>query len=159
MLKKILLATLAVFVVWVILDFIIHGWLLAPLYEQTSHLWRPMEEMKMLVMYLTTLIAAFFFSAVYGWLVRPKNINAALLYGLLFGLGAGTSMGYGSYSMMDIPYWMAFGWFLGMTVEAVIGGLLLGAIIREPAVVVTEQPIEHTPGRHSAEKPPPTEAG
>ncbi len=159
MLKKILLATLAVFVVWEILDFIIHGVLLAPLYEQTSHLWRPMEEMKMLVMYLTVLIAAFFFVAVYGWLLRPKTMKNALLYGLLFGLGAGTSMGYGTYAMMDIPYWMAFGWFLGTTVEAVVAGLLLGAIIREPEVMVTEQPIEHTPGQHSAEKPPPTEAG
>ena len=131
MLKKILLATLAIFVAWEILDFLIHSVLLAPMYEETSQLWRPMEEMKMLVMYLVVLISAFFFSAVYGWLVRPKSMKNALLYGLLFGLGAGTSMGYGSYSFMPIPYWMAFGWFLGTTVEAVVGGLLLGLIVRE----------------------------
>lgn len=50
---------------------------------------------------------------------------------MLFGLGAGVSMGYGSYSVMPIPYHMAFTWFLGSVVEATVGGLILGAIVRD----------------------------
>ncbi|MBN1447890.1 MAG: hypothetical protein JXA28_08155 [Bacteroidetes bacterium] len=132
MLKKILLSTLAVFVLWSLLDMILHYVLLAPMYEETSQLWRPMEEMKMHVTYLVGLIVSFCFSAIYGWLVHPKSMRHALLYGLIFGLGAGTSMGYGSYASMPIPYWLAFAWFLGVTVESLLGGLLLGWMVRNP---------------------------
>jgi hypothetical protein len=58
-------------------------------------------------------------------------VPTGLKYGLLFGLGAGVSMGYGSYSVMPIPYHMAFTWFLGSVVEATVGGLILGAIVRD----------------------------
>ena len=132
MLKKILLATLAVFVLWSLLDMILHYVLLAPMYEETSRLWRPTEEMKMHVMYLVGLIVSFCFSAIYAWLIHPKSIRHALLYGFIFGLAAGTSMGYGSYSSMPIPYGLALAWFLGVTVESILGGLLLGLMVRPP---------------------------
>jgi hypothetical protein len=32
---------------------------------------------------------------------------------------------------MSIPYHMAVTWFLGAVVEAVLGGLVVGAILRE----------------------------
>ncbi len=54
-----------------------------------------------------------------------------LKYGLLFGLSAGVPMGYGSYSVMPIPYYMAFTWCFGSVVEALVGGLIIGSIIRE----------------------------
>ena len=131
MIKRVLLATLAVFVGWQILDYLIHGVILMGMYEETKELWRPMEEFKFVSMYLSAAIAVFFFTAVYGWLIRPKNMKNALLYGLLFGLGTGTAMGYGTYSWMPIPYFMAFGWFLGTTVKGVVAGLLLGLIVKE----------------------------
>ena len=120
MLQRILIATLAVFVAWQILDFVIHSIILTKMYEETAHLWRPMEEMKWTAMYIQSLISAFFFTAIYGWLVRPKNLKNGLLYGLLFGLATGVAMGYGTYSFMPIPYYMAFGWFLGSTVESIV---------------------------------------
>jgi hypothetical protein len=40
-------------------------------------------------------------------------------------------MGYGSYSVMPIPYKMAFIWFFGSVVETTSGGLLLGLIIKK----------------------------
>jgi len=38
-------------------------------------------------------------------------------------------MGYGTYSVMPIPYIMALVWFLGTLVEAVLGGLLAGLMV------------------------------
>lgn len=131
MIKRILLGTLAVFVAWQVLDFLLHSVILMKAYEETSSLWRPMEEMKWAAMYVSSLLSAFFFVAIYGWLVKPKSMKAALTYGLLFGLGAGTAMGYGTYSFLPIPYYMAFSWFLGTTVECVVAGLLLSFIIKE----------------------------
>jgi hypothetical protein len=40
-------------------------------------------------------------------------------------------MGYGTYSVMPIPYSMALTWFLGAVVEAALAGLLVGKIIHE----------------------------
>jgi hypothetical protein len=133
MVKRILLATLAIFVSWQILDFVIHSLILAKMYEETASLWRPMEEMKWTSMYIQSLISAFFFTAIYAWLIRPKNMKNALTFGLLFGLVTGASMGYGTYAVMPIPYFLAFGWFLGGTVECVVAGLLLGLIVKDEA--------------------------
>ncbi|MGB5075281.1 MAG: hypothetical protein WBQ23_14190 [Bacteroidota bacterium] len=132
--KRILLGTLAVFVAWQIIDFVLHSIILMKAYEETSSIWRPMEEMKWISMYISSLISAFLFAAIYGWLVKPKTLKNALIYGLLFGLGAGTAMGYGTYAVIPIPYSMAFTWFIGTTVECVVAGLLLAFIVKEDAV-------------------------
>ena len=128
--KKIFLAAIVVFVLWLVLDFIIHGLILKSAYASTASLWRPMAEMKMGLMYVTVFIAALAFSAIYGYLVAKKSSMAGLTYGLLYGIAVGVGMGYGSYSMMPIPYSMALTWFLGTVIEAVLGGILLGAIIK-----------------------------
>ena len=46
-----------------------------------------------------------------------KGIGTAVKYGLVFGIGVGISMGYGSYSVMPIFYSMAFNWLPGSVVE------------------------------------------
>jgi hypothetical protein len=128
MTKKILLAGVAVFVAWSVLDFIIHGLILQPSYAATPGLFRPQAEMNMLLMYIVVLLAALAFAAAFGWFVSPKNPMTGLKYGLVVGFGAGVSMGYGSYSVMPIPYVMALVWFLGSWVEFAVAGLIVGAI-------------------------------
>jgi hypothetical protein len=128
--KKIFLAAVVVFVLWSVSDFIIHGLILKSAYASTAFLWRPVAEMKMGLMYVTVFIAALAFSAIYGYLVAKKSSIVGVTYGLLYGIAVGVGMGYGSYSMMPIPYSMALTWFLGTVVEAVLGGFLLGAIIK-----------------------------
>ena len=129
--KKIILSVIAVFFAWSIMDYIIHGVILRSSYIATASLWRPMGEMKMGVMYLAVLIAAIAFVVIFSRFFSKKGIVPGLKYGLWFGFGAGVSMGYGSYSVMPIPYHMAFTWFLGSVIESAVGGLILGTIIKE----------------------------
>jgi hypothetical protein len=129
--KRVILAVLAVFVLWSVLDFIIHGIILSADYQATVSLWRPMTEMKMGLMRVVVLLSSMFFVAIYALLITEKGIGTAVKYGLLFGIGTGISMGYGSYSVMPIPYKMAFIWFFGSVVETTSGGLLLGLIIKK----------------------------
>ncbi len=131
MTKKIILATLAVFITWSILDFILHGYILSSAYQVTAYLWRPMSEMKNGLMYVVKLLSALVFVTIYARLISPKNMNYAVSFGVLFGLGTGISMGYGTYSVMPIPYSMAFGWFLGTLVNTILGGFILGWLITE----------------------------
>ena len=133
MAKRIILGIVAVFVAWSVLDYVLHQLILGPSYAATAHLWRPMEEMKMGLMNVVRLLAAIFFTLIYACLVSPKCTGRGVKYGLLFGLGTGVSMGYGTYSVMAIPYNMALAWFLGSVVEATAGGLLAGLIVKGQA--------------------------
>ncbi|RJP60665.1 MAG: hypothetical protein C4543_04925 [Ignavibacteriales bacterium] len=128
--KKLLLSILAVFVAWQILDYIIHGVILMGAYEETQNLWRPMEEMSMPMMMFVPLLVSAVFCYLYYAFVSNKNLNTAIKFGLIYGLGAGISFGYGSYTVMPIPYSMAFIWFLGTVVEATVAGLIVGLIMK-----------------------------
>ena len=130
MLKRAILAIVAVFIAWTILDFLIHGILLGPTYEATANLWRPMEEMSMPLMYLVTLASTVCFVAIYGFLVGNQSFTTGIQYGALFGLATGISMGFGSYTFMPIPLSLAWTWFIGTFVEAIVAGGLLGLILK-----------------------------
>ncbi len=129
--QRTVLAVLAVFVLWSAMDFVIHGMVLASPYALTPQLWRPMAEMKTGLMYLTVLIAAASFVGVYAWFIADKSVKTAVRYGLVFGIGSGISMGYGSYSVMPLPYQIALGWFLGSLIEAVAAGWITGMIVKK----------------------------
>jgi len=130
MLKRVLVATAAVFVAWSVPDFAIHGVILRSVYAQTPALWRPMGEMKMVLMYATVLVAAACFVGIFAHLVQPKSIGAGIEYGLLFGIGTGISMGYGTYSVMPISEDMAFTWFVGSVIEAVVAGIITAIMLK-----------------------------
>lgn len=132
MFKRSIFAVIAVFAVWEALDYLIHQVILGPAYAATAQFWRPMEEMKMGLMIVVTLLAAIAFVAVYARLIGDKCLKKGLEYGFWFGFGTGVSMGYGMYSVMAIPYLMAFTWFIGSLVEALAAGLVTGLIVRQP---------------------------
>ncbi|OUR64285.1 hypothetical protein A9Q79_07550 [Methylophaga sp. 42_25_T18] len=130
MLKQTILATIAVFIAWSALDFVIHGLLLADTYQATAHLWRPEEEMKMPLMSLVTFIFASGFVGIYSYFINAKSMATAIKYGIVFGLTTGVSMGFGSYSYMPIPLDLAITWFIGNLVEVSIAGAIIGLIIK-----------------------------
>jgi hypothetical protein len=129
--KKMVLSVIALFVAWTVMDFVIHGVILKPAYEATANLWRPMNEMKMNVMHLAVLITSISFAWIYVRMILNKSMATGLRYGLWWGLGAGVSMGYGTYSVMPIPYLMALTWFLGSLMEGAVAGLIVGGIVKE----------------------------
>ena len=129
MTKRMLIAVVAIFVAWSVLDFVIHGILLKPTYDATASLWRPMEEMKMPLMYGVTLAFTVCFVLIYG-LIQRKSLATGILYGTLFGLATGISMGPGTYSYMPIPLDLAWGWLAGVMVEMMLGGAIVGAIVK-----------------------------
>jgi len=128
--KRISAAIAAVFLAWSLTDFLLHGLLLMPTYEATAHLWRPLEEMKNWILHLVTLIAAGGFVKIYALLCSPKSLGRGTFFGLLWGVVVGISMGYGTYAVMPLPYHLALAWFLGTTLQGVLGGFLAGAIVK-----------------------------
>ena len=130
--KRLVGAVVAVFVAVQVMDFVIHGVLMKDLYASTPQLWRPEAEMKMVLMMLVSLLFVVCFVLVFDLYFKHKCVRSGLIYGLLLGIGIGGSMGYGTYSVMPIPYYVALGWFLGTLVELMVAGIITGLILKEP---------------------------
>ena len=128
--KKLIISTLVIFIVWTVIDFIVHGIYLKDYYLQTADLWRPQGEAKMFLNSIVVLISALIFTLIYVALVGRKSIGSALLFGLLVGISAGISMGYGFYAFSPIPYHMAATWFVVSVGEGVIAGVILALIVK-----------------------------
>ena len=131
MLKHSILATVVIFIVWSIMDFVIHGLFLQETYEATASLWRPMDEVDMPLMYAVTLVYAVCFVVLYDVFVGSKSILTGIKFGALFGLAAGVAMGFGSYSYMPIPLSLAVSWLVGTLLELIVAGAIVGAIIKQ----------------------------
>jgi hypothetical protein len=129
MLKRAVLAVIAIFIAWSVLDFVLHGILLQDTYAATANLWRPMEEINMSLMYIVSLTYIICFVGIYAVFVGEKSISTGIKFGALFGLATGITMGFGSYTYMPIPLSLALSWFSGTLVEAIVAGALVGAII------------------------------
>lgn len=131
MIKRTIWSIVAVFVTWSILDFILHGLLLKSTYEATASMWRPMEQMNMLLMYFVTWTVAVCFVLIYGLLAeQKKSLTSGIRFGVLFGLATGITMGFGSYTYLPIPLTLAWSWFFGSWIKAVAAGTIVGAIMK-----------------------------
>ena len=131
MAKRVVLAVVAVFVCWAVVDFVVHGILLQRSYAETAALWRPMAEMKMGLTYVVSLISCLTLTLIYALFFGRKSLGIGVAYGVILGLGAGISMGYGTYSVQPIPYVMALTWFLATLVRYILAGLIVGAIVKD----------------------------
>jgi hypothetical protein len=89
MVRKVIIAGAIIFILWAVIDFIMHGIILGRAYAATASLWRPMEDMSMGLIYLVTAVSVVTFTAIYAAYVQPKSMKTALGYGLIFGIGAG----------------------------------------------------------------------
>jgi len=131
MTKQMIWAVLSIFVVWLILDFALHRILLRSIYDATSNLWRPMNQMNLPLVYLVMLVLIISFVLIYGLLIEQKSVAYGIKFGALFGLALSISAGFGTYIHMPIPLMLAWSWFLGGWVKAVAAGAIVGALIKQ----------------------------
>lgn len=132
MIKKLAIGGGAVFVAWMVMDFIMHGVLLDASYKAASGtgVWRPEAEMKGGLIVFSVLVAAISFAMIYIKFIGNKSLSTGLQYGIWFGVAVGIGMGYGTYATSPIPYNVALTWFLGTIAEGAAGGALLGYLVK-----------------------------
>src|SRR5215813_7153997 len=131
MAKQIIWAVLAILVAWLILDFLLHRLLLRSVYEASANLWRPMDQMNIPLVYVVMLTLITSFVLIYGFLVEPKSLASGVKFGVLFGLAISISAGFGTYIHMPIPLRLAWSWFLGGWVKAIMAGAIVGVLIKQ----------------------------
>lgn len=126
--KKVLIGFVVVYIAMNVMDFLIHGVILASAYEATKNLWRPDMQSLMWVYYVISLVGSFFFSFIFSKGYEGKGIAEGARYGVYIGIWMSIGMAYGTYGMIAIPYAMAMQWFLYGIVEYVICGIILALV-------------------------------
>jgi hypothetical protein len=97
MLKRLLLSGLAILIAWTVLDVLMHRLLLQPMYEENASLWRPFDQMNVVLIYVVTFTLIATFVGTYWLLIRPKSLGVGLRLGTFIGLALGISAGFGTY--------------------------------------------------------------
>lgn len=139
--KKFWITFVVLFVVMEVLNFVIHGVLLASTYDAESlkSVFRPQEQMEsmMWIMWLMDLIWVYFFCFFFAKGYENKGIGEGLRFGLYIGLFTSLVYSYGSYAMYPITYNVALYWFLtGLAVSIVMG--VIASFTFKPAAAAAE---------------------
>ena len=99
--KRWLLASVAVFVVIMALEFVIHGVLLAGTYQQTASVWRPQAEMQRLmwIFWVGYLVFAPFFAFIYakGYEKGKPGLGQGIRFGFYVGAMLSVMHSFGQY--------------------------------------------------------------
>jgi MFS family permease len=134
-------ASIVVTLVVAILEMIIHGVALQPLYQQTAAVWRPQAEAQTLMplMWLGYAIFAPFFVWIYAQGLDPKKdaIGQGVRFGLMLGIGLSAMSSFIWYVVLPIPQTLAVAWFLAGVVVYIAAGM---AVAMAYPVQATRQP-------------------
>jgi ABC-type multidrug transport system permease subunit len=132
--KRWLLASLAAFVVILVLDLILNMVLLAELYRQTAAVWRPMPDLERLMPFIWVAMAAstLFFTLIYaqGFDRQRAGVAQGMRYGLYLGLFYMILYCAVSYVVLPLPGALVAWWFGGGLVEYVAAGAAVGWMYR-----------------------------
>jgi hypothetical protein len=133
--KRWLLASLAVFVVMLALEFLIHGVLLHGLYLQTASVWRPQADMQRLmwIFWVGYLVFAPFFALIYakGYEKGKGGLGQGFRFGLYVGAMLSVLHSYAQYVILPIPLVIACYWFAATLVEFIAAGIAAGLVYHE----------------------------
>jgi hypothetical protein len=134
--KKLLLSFIVVYILLEVLNYLVHGVLLASTYqmEEIKPAFRPEADMtnKMWIMFFTDAVWAFFFVFLFAKGYEGKGIMEGLRFGLYIGLFWGLVNAYGNYVIIPIPYSLAFQWFIYSLLVSLILGFVT-ALLYKPS--------------------------
>ena len=127
--KRFVAASLAVFVVATVLDFLT----LKATYDSVKHFWRP-DMLSMSWMGVPVLlVASFLFTYIFVKGYEGKGILEGVRFGVIIGLYTSIATACWTYMITAIPYSLALQLFVCVTVEAIVLGIVAALIYRPAA--------------------------
>ena len=130
--KRWLMASIAAFVVIVVLEYVVNEILLAEAYRQTAAVWRPQADMQRLMWlwWVSYAVSALVFALIYAQGYEPAKAGAAqgMRYGMYMGVFLAASIALGFYAALPIPAALAVYWFISGVVTWAIAGAVVGAL-------------------------------
>jgi hypothetical protein len=128
--KRYLLASLAVFVTGLVLEFLIHNVILKATYEPLKHLWRPDMESLMWIGPVMGVVMSLLLTYIFTKGYEGKGIMEGVRFGVVLGLFAMAPMALGTYMMIAIPVSLAVEWFVFGMIEYIVFGIVLAAVYK-----------------------------
>ena len=130
--KRFVLAWVGVYVVYQILGFVIHTFILGDTYQSLASVWRPEAEMmsKMWIMFLTSAVWTVLFCYIFTRGYENKGVMEGVRYGLVIGLFVGIPFSYESYAIYPITIGLAHAWVILTVVISIVCGSVLAAIYK-----------------------------
>jgi hypothetical protein len=129
--KRLIIATIAVFLSLEAMDFVVHNIILMSTYESLSHLWRPDMGSKMWIFVLATLVTSFLFVYIFSKGYENKGVMEGVRFGIVAGLFMTVMGNCGSYVYLPIPLSLAVKWFVFGMVEFIICGAVAALIYKK----------------------------
>jgi len=133
--KRWLLASVAVFVVILVLEFVIHGVLLQGVYQQTASVWRTQADMQRLmwIFWVGYLVFAPLFAFIYakGYEKGKPGVGQGFRFGLYVGAMLSVVHSYGWYVILPIPLVLSCYWFAAILVEFIAAGIAAGLVYHD----------------------------
>lgn len=127
--KRFLAGGVAVFVIFQICDFIIHGVILGNLYMSMT-VWRPEMMSLMWIMYLISFIFSFFMMYVFVKGYEGRGVFEGVRFGIIIGLMTNGSGAFYQYVVYPLPLSLVLQWFGYGLVEFILAGIAAAAIYR-----------------------------
>jgi uncharacterized membrane protein YvlD (DUF360 family) len=141
--KRLLLTALVVYILLEVLNYLVHGVILASTYqmEEIKEAFRPEAEMNsmMWITYLVDIVWAFFFAFFFAKGYEGRGIMEGLRFGFYIGLFWGLVSAYSYYTAIAIPASLAFQWFISTLIVSLILGVA-AALIYKPATATQTEP-------------------
>ncbi|MFQ6078514.1 MAG: hypothetical protein ACE5NJ_05185 [Thermodesulfobacteriota bacterium] len=133
--KRFIIASVVVFVVYQVIDYLVNGVILMGTYEALKHIWRPEADMKSLmwIFYPIGLVVSFLFVYIFIKGYEGKGILEGLRYGIWIGLFVSIPGTFSQYVIYPIPFSLAIQWFIYWMIQFIIIGLVAAAIYKPKA--------------------------
>jgi hypothetical protein len=131
--KKFVTASIIVFAVMMVLEWVTHNVLLKDWYEQTVSLWRPMDEMQkmMPIWWVANLFISFLFVFIFIKGYENKGWMEGFRYGIIIGLFMWIPGALSQYVFLPFPWQLATWWFVAGMVEFVLLGIITWIVYKE----------------------------
>ncbi|MCK4322464.1 hypothetical protein KAX08_08130 [candidate division WOR-3 bacterium] len=132
--KRFILASIVVFVVYEITNWIVHSLILSGVYQRLQSLWRPDMMDKMWIMYVTAFIFSFLFVYIFTKGYEGKGVAEGFRYGLYIGLLMNIAGIFNQYAIYPVPLSLTIQWFIYGMIQFIIIGIVTALIYRPKAV-------------------------
>lgn len=128
--KRFIFSVLAFFIVFEVLNFVIHNLILSSAYEAIMDIWREDLMSKMWIMHVTTFIMAILFVYIFVKGYEGKGIGEGIRFGLILGLLMNVVGMFNQYAVYPIPFNLALQWFIYGLIQFVICGVVVSIIYK-----------------------------
>ncbi len=132
-LKRLIPATLAVFITFQVTDFLIHSLILASSYAALQELWRPDMMSKMWIMTLTSLFMSFMFVFIFIKGYEKKGICEGFRFGIIIGLFMSVTAMLNQYVVYPVPFSMVIQWLIYGLIQFILAGIVVSLIYKPKA--------------------------